>query len=94
MEEKFATASKNNSKELLDQKSEILNVCSHKKVDFLVGSNKLFYLVHYLLFHSSFIHLPTYLLMDLLMFIYVFLHMCVLGFNPRSSHTKDLKNDT
>ena len=48
MEEKLAIASYNNPNELLNQRSEILNVCRLKKNGYLVDKNKAFLICYFL----------------------------------------------
>ena len=57
MEEKLAIASYNNPNELLNQGSEIFNVCKRKKIGFLVDNHNLFYLIHYSFYTYIYIYI-------------------------------------
>ena len=72
MEEKLAIASHNNHNELLNQKSEILNLCRHKKlaVGYIVTINFILFITFYVrLFIYIYIYIYVYIIFNL--FIYL-----------------------
>ena len=54
IEEKLAIGSYNNPKELLNQRSEILDICRHKRVGYLVGKIWYLFLLSFFLFYANF----------------------------------------